>query len=540
MSSKWKIHKRKKVAKEDLIRDFNYSGIELEESGLYGLDDEPATLAGIETMDNIDFTEDYDMKPESNLDPDETHIFYGDSPEEQERKKEEEAKAKKEPPYDPKRVIKHKIPPIGKSVKDYQRKKSGQNFRKMILDFIDLIPHTVNYCVEYAMYHYCYFAYKNSKDWPAYEQAHADACATIMRLITVPLAAIVVLNWWYLLNYTDFYIDTDKIFDSFPLSALHTILNPTAQIIGGINNFLVGMRVLENTSETTRSFYKKLWDYRPITIAVFFLFVYGILRGVGITDVLKSAILGKPNTIFYSIIGLSILLYLFNLMDKTAAKWMTTYPNVILVGILALLCLIGVILVSFVGVFIVFYYFIFFSIFFIFVYNGFNLAEVMKIVKTIIEDINFSGPFFSEETLAGKIASTLLRNICTIFFYLSLSIIGFYGYIRGIMNLKWKYDFPTNMMRLFYSLFVVYGIWELFSIFKFVWKLVNSKIEDVRETVKENLDGNSPLSETATPIINVATLPENVSSIENLMGKMADIPSTENLMGKMAGVLPKQ
>ena len=493
MLSKSKTHK-KKVAREELIRDFNYHNTELEESGLYGLDDPADMNAGIEGMGDINFNNDYDAKPEENIVYDETHILYGESAiDEETKEKVEEEKAKKEPPYDPKKVIKHKIPNIGKSVKNYMRKKSGDNFRKVILDLVDMVPDTINYCVEYVMYHYCYFAFKDSQDWPAYEQTHANACATIMKMITVPIAVIIVGNWWYLLNYTDFYVDTDKIFESFPLDFFESILEPTKWIIATMNDWLMGRRVFGDTSNTERNFYKKLWDYRPITICIAFLFVASMTGTMKFNDVLRSAILGKPNTVFNSIVGISILVYFYLFVRKNFDRLYGKFHSIILVAIFFLVCLIGVILFSYLGVFIVFYYIIFFSFFFIFAYNFGNVFEVMKIGKQIHTDLIFSRPFFenTKGSVFKKIANELIRNSFVLLTQLAGVGIVFYGYVKSAAELTGKSQKAINMMRLFYGVFGLYGGYNVYSLIKKIWKDLSGTLQVSKEEAKNESSGNN-------------------------------------------------
>lgn len=514
MSSKWKNHKKKKVARIDLIRDFNYHNMELEESGLYGLDDPVDATAGVETMTgieamegDIDFSEDYDTKPAENIVPEEQHILFGESAiDEETKEKAKEDAAKKEPPYDPKKVIKSKPPNFAKSVREYKKKKSGNNFRQIILDLIDAIPNTLNYCVEYAMYHYCYFAFKDSKDWPAYEQAHATACATIMKMITVPIAAIIVGNWWYLLNYTDFYIDTDKIFDTFPLSSLYYIIQPTSKIIGGINNFLQKRRLSAETPNSERNFYKNLWDYRPITITLFFLFVFSMVGSTNFNDVMRSAVLGTPNPIFYSIIGISIILYIALFLSENGVSLLGKTGSVILVAIFFLVCLIGVILFSFLGVFIVFYYFIFFSFFFLFIYNYGNIFEVMRIGKQIHTDLIFSKPFFKDTTgsVFKKVANHIIQNLFVLFTQSAGVGIAFYGYLKNAAELKSKSTKAVNMMRLFYGALGMYGGYNIYKLFKNIYRDITSTIAKSREEVLREINAalgtessglNNPLQE---------------------------------------------
>lgn len=513
--STWKNHKRKKITRDQLIRDFNYHNMELEESGLYGLDDPLPGNEGIETMKsieamddmddtddtedtgfvNVDFTQDYDNKPEKNIDPSEQHILYGESAiSEETKEKAKEDAAKKEPPYDPKKVIRHKPPNIGKTVKDFQRKKSGDNFRKIILDLIDMVPNTINYCVEYAMYHYCYFAFKDSKDWPAYEQAHETACKTIMRMITVPIAAIIVGNWWYLWNYTDFYLDTDKIFNQYPLSSLFYVLQPTSKIISTINNILQKRRLSADTPNSERNFYKKLWDYRPITISLFFLFVMSMVGGVNFNNVMRSAVLGTPNPIFYSIIGLSIVLYITLFLSENALMLTQQTGSLIATAILFLVFLIGVILFSYAGVFIVFYYFIFFSFFFLFVYNWGNIFAVMNLGKQIHTDLIFSKPFFTDTqgSVFKKIANELIRNS---FVFLTQSAgvsFALYGYLKSMTELKGKSQKAINIMRFFYGAFGLYGGYNFYNLFKKIWKDIKETFSIAKEQTAAEMGESLP------------------------------------------------
>ena len=117
--------------------------------------------------------------------------------------------------------------------------------------------------------------------------------------LAVPMTYIIVLNWWYFWNYTDFTFDFRSLADL--TSALKWVFEPFFYSVEFINYYLVGIRVDANISDEIRYLFRGMWNNRPITFTIFYLLVAGLLNFspgfTTVSDLLAAILLGEP-TIF--------------------------------------------------------------------------------------------------------------------------------------------------------------------------------------------------------------------------------------------------
>lgn len=163
--------------------------------------------------------------------------------------------------------------------------------------------------------------------------------------LALPITYIIVLNWWYIWNYTDFSFDFRSFINYFPFG--RWLVEPTFYSIELVNYFLLGMRVdSELTSlmvvnpETARKFFRTLWDYRPITFIVFyaliggaFLFIPGF---VSISEVLAGLLTGEPGIIatIIPIIGMIYFWYISVQPERDLEYTIRFFPISIIVKLL--------------------------------------------------------------------------------------------------------------------------------------------------------------------------------------------------------------
>lgn len=163
--------------------------------------------------------------------------------------------------------------------------------------------------------------------------------------LAVPMTYIIVLNWWYIWNYTDFTFDFRSFINFFPIG--RWLVEPTFYSIELVNYFLLGMRVdSELTSlmvvnpETARKFFRTLWDYRPITFTVFYALVGGLflfIPGfVSISDVLAGLLMGEPGILvtIIPIIGMIYFWYISLQPERDLEYTIRFFPMSIFVKLL--------------------------------------------------------------------------------------------------------------------------------------------------------------------------------------------------------------
>jgi len=86
----------------------------------------------------------------------------------------------------------------------------------------------------------------------------------IYRLIALFCSFLIIWNWWYLWNYTTFTFNFEQLLDYPPFSILFYIFEPSFKVIELMNYYLISRRMDAELSSSSRSFMRKMWDYRPI------------------------------------------------------------------------------------------------------------------------------------------------------------------------------------------------------------------------------------------------------------------------------------
>jgi hypothetical protein len=162
--------------------------------------------------------------------------------------------------------------------------------------------------------------------------------------LAVPMAYVIVINWWYTWNYTDFTFDFRSFINYFPFGKW--LVEPTFHSIELINYFLLGMRVdSELTSlgvkpEKARRFFRALWDYRPFTFTAFYALVAGLFLFVpgfvSVSDVLAALLMGEPGILvtMIPIIGMIYFWYITVQPERDLEYTIRFFPISIIVKLL--------------------------------------------------------------------------------------------------------------------------------------------------------------------------------------------------------------
>ena len=164
-------------------------------------------------------------------------------------------------------------------------------------------------------------------------------------ILAVPMAYVIVINWWYTWNYTDFTFDFRSFVNYFPIGKW--LVEPTFYSIELINYFLLGMRV---DSELTslmvvspayaRQFFRTLWDYRPFTFTAFYALVAGLFLFVpgfvSVSDVLAALLMGEPGILvtMIPIIGMIYFWYITVQPERDLEYTIRFFPISIIVKLL--------------------------------------------------------------------------------------------------------------------------------------------------------------------------------------------------------------
>ena len=254
----------------------------------------------------------------------------------------------------------------------------------------------------------------------------------ILQWITIPMTYVVVMNWWYVLCYTNFKID----FRDYIFIPLHWIVAPPLHSLEFVNYYMLSMRMDANTP-VPRSFMRDLWHWRPITFTVFHLIILTIISTAPLTDTISTIVLnGGP--LFGILIAMSIFFY-FSLY--VTEKW---YEKFLPIGIFGILLLIGMSLISFLLMFafiaalcpILAMYFVFISYMAIFAFNMFWPPSVLSIVNQIFQELKES-PLVNDKPMNTfeKLQNVLFQQFHSI--YLLIIVITIFGiHMSQIKNIN--------------------------------------------------------------------------------------------------------
>lgn len=203
--------------------------------------------------------------------------------------------------------------------------------------------------------------------------------------LAVPVSYVIVINWWYLWNYTDFTFDFRSLLNYFPMK---WPIEPFLYAIEYINYSLIGFRVdsepksLFGTPEEVREWLRQLWDYRPITFTFFYACLAGLFIGVPevskFSDTMAAFLIGETTFLTPIIILLSIFFFAFITLkpERDIEYIITAFPVSIFLKIF--MFFLSLVFASLIGPMVlgVYLYFISFYAMPIFCWQGFSFIHM--------------------------------------------------------------------------------------------------------------------------------------------------------------------
>jgi hypothetical protein len=167
----------------------------------------------------------------------------------------------------------------------------------------------------------------------------------IVRFLAIQLSYIIVLNWWFLWYYSDFTFDWKSVLN-FPLFHIfYYAVEPVCAVLEYINYYLLNMRMDADLSTDIRGYMHKLWDYRPITFTVFYIFMTTTLTASPFGRWIKSVLSGSPTGLYMVMVAASVFMYFYlNINVGRLLMLHAQFGNILVVVFVLLLMLLFVIL----------------------------------------------------------------------------------------------------------------------------------------------------------------------------------------------------
>lgn len=245
----------------------------------------------------------------------------------------------------------------------------------------------------------------------------------LSRWIVIITSYFVVLNWWYVLCYTNFTFD----FRKFIWEPLKYVMAPAFNAIESINYHLLNIRMDSEpklfgykdwiTNEDIRS----LWHWRPILFPLFHFFVAGASVGLPVSNEVASILTGSGNGLVF-IVAIVLSYYYWTIMMFVKEKifdkplYLGFSGKLLLIAILIGTALAVPILVSIICA-IFFTYLMYISNLSLIIFNGFNPFSIWSSVNEIFDDLKGAYVTPDDPTTSNfeKLQKLLFRNAHSVY-----------------------------------------------------------------------------------------------------------------------------
>jgi len=237
----------------------------------------------------------------------------------------------------------------------------------------------------------------------------------------IPVSYLMVINWWYILAYTNYVID----FRDYIWSALHWVMAPSLYAFELLNYYTLTSRMdREATYPTIETARYWGWNYRPIWFSLFHLTTFGPMLMFPVTDFMQSTMENTGMTFMAA--SIASIYYFFGLCMKE--KW---YEKFMSSGISGYLLFAGLAIASFLMMFVFIgiicplflLYTMFLSYVVLFAFNGFWPPSIMTVYKQMFDELK-EIPVNDPIDNWGKLKNVALQNSHSI--YLLFIMSGFF------------------------------------------------------------------------------------------------------------------
>jgi hypothetical protein len=239
----------------------------------------------------------------------------------------------------------------------------------------------------------------------------------------IPMSYLMVINWWYILAYSNYVIDFRDYILNLPI--LKWSMTPTLYAFELLNYYTITFRMDVNSTfppiETSRKWF---WDYRPIWFSIFHLFTFGPMLMFPVVDMMESTMMNTG--LIFAVVSVMSIYYFFSLLVRD--RW---YSDPLFYGMSGLFLLIAGLILSFLMMFafvgllcpLFLLYTLFLSYMVIFAFNGFWPPSVISVYNQIFQELK-EAPVYEKMDKWGKLKNAAFQNFHSI--YLLIIMGGFF------------------------------------------------------------------------------------------------------------------
>jgi hypothetical protein len=231
------------------------------------------------------------------------------------------------------------------------------------------------------------FYYKDPNA-PVAKRSSSILARQVSLYLAIPMTYWIVLNWWHTWNYTDGMVDFKSVLEWKSVKIIQFALEPPIMMLDIINYYLLAQRLDKNLEPRWREWFRKLWDWRPVTFTLFYFITFAGMAFSPFFKMLTDVLEGKPGILSAIVSAGSILLYFsYNFTFERFVKYLKIVGLQLFVPIIMLFVFVLVLILSFISSVILSFYLGFYSHLALFYHNGFNPFTIFKKIRQIFEDL---------------------------------------------------------------------------------------------------------------------------------------------------------
>ena len=355
-------------------------------------------------------------------------------------------------------------------------------------------------------------ATKNSK-YDQYKQDVDTLTNQIKLFVITAFSFFAAFNWWYLIIYTQHYLDINDLLVVESLTPINWILGPALGAIAGLNYFLLGQRLQTKFYEST---IKPIINNKWLSFTVYLLVFMGLYQQFSkyTSSSLEDVMNGESNVFFKLLVGFGCIYYLFGVKQKSFVSpfWGSLFKLTSTVGFifsliyLVILLILTMAMIKFSILFIILF-FMFYS-FWSIIYFGGGPQNLLSIISKMFADTSeisvdpntLKDPFVKWITWFKK----NLTYICIVIIY--------FGLIIQLMDDTSKNIVNSTVKSRCYN---IYTLLLIVSIFMILWINRGSKQMESDGDVLSNV--NLPINKETSDKMS-ADFSDNLGKVGTIFG----------------------
>lgn len=229
-------------------------------------------------------------------------------------------------------------------------------------------------------------------------------------IVVVPASYWLVINWWYVLCYTNYTID----FRKFVWRPISWAMAPALNAFELFNYYTLTFR-MDVDSKIPADLSRQLWNWRPVVFSLFHGIMVGSMFAFSVTDAAMNSMLNTG--ILYGVACVLSIYYFISLLMQDG--WHTEFMEG---GWATLMIFAGLLVISFIGMFVFItivcpmftMYLAFLSYFVLLAFNKFWPPSVISICNQIFEELK-EAPVDDPIDKWGQIQNFAFQNAHSIY-----------------------------------------------------------------------------------------------------------------------------